>query len=98
MPCFYLLYVFLIQLSPVFVCLVSVKLPFSLPQCHQNNKNAHKRKADTNATFTEFSYFRHFEKKRVLFFIIFPKVDKKSLFVIPFSRQLQGLLTPSMFG
>jgi uncharacterized membrane protein len=25
-------------------------------------------------------------------------VDKKSLFVIPFSRQLQGLLTPSMFG
>jgi hypothetical protein len=44
------------------------KLPFSLPQCHQNNKNAHK------------------------------KVDKKSLFVIPFSRQLQGLLTPSMFG
>jgi hypothetical protein len=39
------------------------KLPFSLPQCHQSNKNAHKRKADTNATFTEFSYFRHFEKK-----------------------------------
>jgi hypothetical protein len=24
-----------------------LKLPFSLPQCHQNNKNAHKRKADT---------------------------------------------------
>jgi hypothetical protein len=40
-----------------------LKLPFSLPQCHQNNKNAHKRKADTNATFTEFSDFRHFEKK-----------------------------------
>jgi hypothetical protein len=34
------------------------KLPFSIPQCHQNNKNAHKRKADTNATFTEFSDFR----------------------------------------
>jgi hypothetical protein len=29
-----------------------LKLPFSLPQCHQNNKNAHKRKVDTNATFT----------------------------------------------
>lgn len=40
-----------------------LKLPFSLPQCHHNNKNAHKRKADTNATFTEFSDFRHFEKK-----------------------------------
>jgi hypothetical protein len=39
------------------------KLPFSLPQRHQNNKNAHKRKADTNATFTEFFDFRHFEKK-----------------------------------
>ena len=38
------------------------KLPFSIPQCHQNNKNAHKRKADTNATFTEFSDFRHFER------------------------------------
>jgi hypothetical protein len=24
-----------------------LKLPFSLPQCHQNNKNAHKRKAVT---------------------------------------------------
>jgi hypothetical protein len=40
-----------------------LKLPFSLPQCHQKNKHAHKRKADTNATFTEFSDFRHFKKK-----------------------------------
>jgi hypothetical protein len=34
-----------------------------LPQCHQNNANAHKRKADTNETFIEFFDFRHFEKK-----------------------------------
>ena len=40
-----------------------LKLPFSLPQCHQNNKNAHKRKVDTNATFPEFFDFRHFKKK-----------------------------------
>ena len=45
------------ELDPFF------KLPFSIPQCHQNNKNDHKRKTDTNATFTEFSDFRHFEKK-----------------------------------
>ena len=36
------------------------KLPFSLLQCHQNNKNAHKGKADNNATFTEFFDFQHF--------------------------------------
>ena len=37
-----------------------LKLPFSLPQCHQNNKNAHKRKADTNATFIDFFRFSSF--------------------------------------
>jgi hypothetical protein len=36
-----------------------LKLPFSLPQCHQNNKNANKRKADsyTAATFDQFFHF-----------------------------------------
>jgi peptidoglycan hydrolase CwlO-like protein len=37
--------------------------PFSLLQCHQNNKNAHKRKAHTNATCIDFFDFLHFETK-----------------------------------
>jgi hypothetical protein len=45
-----------------------LKLPFSLPQCHQNNKNAHKRKARTNVILMQylltFSFdFLHFETK-----------------------------------